>query len=223
MIDEMMQVASQVIETARQMNSLGINVNKSGNVSVRFQFHSVSGFLITPTGIAYDLLEPGDIVFVPLAADSLADILSDRLPSSEWQMHAQIYRQNADIASIVHTHSACATALACQEMSIPPFHYMVAAAGGDHIPCVPYQPFGSMELAKVAASALSENIRACLLAHHGVIATGVDLNKALQLAVEVENLARCYLMVRQLGEPKLLDDRQMALVLKKFETYGKQK
>ena len=106
MIDGMMQVASQVIETARQMNSLGINVNKSGNVSVRFQFHSVSGFLITPTGIAYDLLEPGDIVFVPLAADSLADILSDRLPSSEWQMHAQIYRQNSDIASIVHTHSS---------------------------------------------------------------------------------------------------------------------
>ena len=218
-----MQAEPQVIETARQMNELGINVNKSGNVSVRTTFHSVPGFLITPTGIAYDALKPSDIVFVPLSTDSLTDIVSDRLPSSEWQMHAEIYRQNAEIGAIVHTHSACATALACQEMSIPAFHYMVAAAGGDHIPCVPYQPFGSMELARAAASALSGRIRACLLSHHGVIAAATNLQKALQLAVEVENLARCYLMVRQLGEPKLLNEQQMALVLKKFETYGKQK
>ena len=185
-----MQAEPQVIETARQMNELGINVNKSGNVSVRTTFHSVPGFLITPTGIAYDALKPSDIVFVPLSADSLTDIVSDRLPSSEWQMHAQIYRENAEIGAIVHTHSACAT---------------------------------SMELARAAASALSGRIRACLLGHHGVIATATNLQKALQLAVEVENLARCYLMVRQLGEPKLLNEQQMALVLKKFETYGKQK
>lgn len=119
----------EVIETARRMNALGINVNKSGNVSLRAEFNGIEGFLITPTGIDYEELEKEDIVFIPFESKELPEGFNRRLPSSEWMMHEAVFNERPDLCAIVHTHSAYATALACQELSIPAFHYMVAAAG----------------------------------------------------------------------------------------------
>lgn len=203
-----------VIDTALGMNSRGINVNKSGNVSVRCE----GGFLITPTGIPYERLEPRDIVFIDLSDGSVRD---DRLPSSEWGMHAAIYRARPDAGAAVHCHSCFATALACQNLPIPAFHYMVAAAGGDSIDVAPYATFGTEALAQAAARALLRR-NACLLEHHGSIAIGATLGKALALAVEVENLARQYCVVRSLGEPRLIPADEMARVIEKFRTYGVQ-
>lgn len=222
MSDSLFEIAQAVIQTACDMNRLGINVNKSGNVSVRVKKGQTEGFLITPTGIAYEALQTDDLVFVPLNAQSLDDINAKRLPSSEWLMHAEVFRQKPTVNAIVHTHSVYATALACQEMSIPAFHYMVAVAGGDDIPCAPYALFGTPELADYCAKAL-ENRHACLLSHHGVVATGMDLSAALKLAYEVENLAKTYTVVYQLGTPKILDSEKMKAVQERFKTYGKQK
>ena len=213
------RIVQEIIHCACEMNRLGINVNKSGNVSHRFVQNGVEGFLITPTGIPYECLQGNDIVFVPLTAHSLRDFSCKRIPSSEWQMHAEIYRNKADVTAVVHTHSVNATALACQEMAIPAFHYMVAVAGGEDIPCAPYALFGTQELANQCIKYLSDR-KACLLAHHGVIATGSNLPEALRLAHEVENLAKSYILVRQLGEPKLLSKDQMQLVIERFRTYG---
>lgn len=222
MSDSLFEIAQAVIQTACDMNRLGINVNKSGNVSVRVKKGETEGFLITPTGIPYEALQTDDLVFVPLNAQSLDDINAKCLPSSEWLMHAEVFRQKPTVNAIVHTHSVYATALACQEMSIPAFHYMVAVAGGDDIPCAPYALFGTPELADYCAKAL-ENRYACLLSHHGVVATGKDLSAALKLAHEVENLAKTYTVVYQLGTPKILDSEKMKAVQERFKTYGKQK
>lgn len=222
MSDSLFEIAQAVIQTACDMNRLGINVNKSGNVSVRVKKGQTEGFLITPTGIAYEALQTDDLVFVPLTAHSLGEIDAKRLPSSEWLMHAEVFRQKPTVNAIVHTHSVYATALACQEMAIPAFHYMVAVAGGDDIPCAPYALFGTPELADYCAKAL-ENRHACLLSHHGVVATGKDLLSALKLAHEVENLAKTYTVVYQLGTPKILDSEKMKAVQERFKTYGKQK
>lgn len=216
------KLRQQIIETARRMNVLGINVNKSGNVSARIRINGIDGFLITPTGIAYEELLPEDIVFIPFEKAIGLKELNRRLPSSEWLMHEKVYRQREDLAAIVHTHSACATALACQDMGIPPFHYMVAAAGGDRIECAPYALFGTEKLADIAASALKLR-NACLLSHHGVLAAAKSLSAALNLAHEVENLAHMYILTRQLGEPKVLSAEQMDEVLKQFKTYGQQR
>ena len=218
----MSSLEQEIIRTALAMNALGINVNKSGNVSARAVCAGCEGFLITPTGIPYEQLTPWDIVFVALSDSPPPTIHSARKPSSEWPMHAAIYRSLPNVRAIVHTHSACATALACQEQDIPPFHYMVAAAGGEKIPCASYQPSGSNALAQEAARTLSQGYKECLLSHHGVIATGSDLPAALRLAHEVENLAKCYLLVLQQGRPKLLSKDQMAIVLERFKTYGQQ-
>jgi len=200
-----------IIATALRMNELRINRGKSGNVSARID----NGFLVTPTGLAYEAIKPDDIVAMTLAGASLGS----RLPSSEWRFHRDIYVARPELNAIVHAHSPFATTLACLARDIPAFHYMIAVAGGKDIRCAPYATFGTQELSDRALVAL-EGRQACLLANHGMIAVGSSLAKALALAVEVEALAEQYWRALQIGAPNLLSDAEMDIVLKKFQTYG---
>jgi L-fuculose-phosphate aldolase len=173
--------------------------------------------LITPSGLAYDLMESADVVFV----DGDGSVPSgQRAPSTEWHFHLAAYRARPDLNALVHTHSMHATVLACAGRSIPAFHYMVAVAGGSDIPLVPYATFGTAQLAEYVAAGLASR-NACLMAHHGQVAMGISLAAALELAQEVEVLAEQYLKVLVLGPAKLLPDEEMAIVLEKFKTYGR--
>ena len=204
-----------VIETARAMNTAGINVNKSGNVSARCTRGAQHGFIVTPTGVPYRDLAVNDIVFVSATGETAGN----QAPSSEWRFHRDIFAERPELGAIVHTHSPQATALACHGRGLPAFHYMVAMAGGADIRCAPYATFGTQALSDHALHALAGR-RACLLAHHGVIACGADLDAALALAIEVEHLAGVYLTACTLGEPPQLDADEMRRVLERFKTYG---
>jgi len=204
-----------VIATALAMNAANINRGKSGNVSARWRDGGFDGFLVTPSGLRYDETTREDIVAVAL--DGTAH--GKRVPSSEWRFHRDIYRSRDDAQAIVHTHSPFATSLACLRRGIPAFHYMVAVAGGSDIRCAGYATFGTQELSDAALDAL-DGRRACLLANHGMIATGRSLAAALALAIEVETLAEMYWRALQVGEPVILDDAEMRTVLAKFATYG---
>ena len=204
----------RIVAAARRMNALGINQGASGKVSARLGSGAGRGFLITPSAIAYEAMGAGDIVKLSAAGKAAGG----RTPSSEWRIHHDIYAARADAGAIVHSHSVQATALACLGRPIPAFHYMVAAAGGDSIRCAPYAVFASQALSDAALEALADR-RACLLAHHGVIALGADLDAALGLAVEVETLATQYLAALGAGVPKNLSKKQMAEVLSRFERY----
>jgi L-fuculose-phosphate aldolase len=141
-------------------------------------------------------------------------------PSSEWRTHAAIYHAYPAVGAIVHTHSPQATALACAGLGLPPFHYMIALAGGE-VRCMPYATFGSAELAHHAVRGL-EDRRATLLANHGVIAVGPTLRVAHAVALEVENLAGQWLALRAAGlRPQLLDAEELARVIEKFAGYGR--
>jgi L-fuculose-phosphate aldolase len=140
-------------------------------------------------------------------------------PSSEWRMHAGIYRARPDAQAIVHCHSRHATALACCGRDIPAFHYMVAVAGGESIRCAPYAPFGTQELADVALVALGGR-KACLLANHGQLTLGTTLAAAMALAQEVEELAAQYAAALAIGEVRVLDELQMREVIARFADYG---
>jgi L-fuculose-phosphate aldolase len=204
-----------IIAIAQALDAAGLVPNKSGNVSCR----SADGFLITPAGVPYRDLVPADIVEVSPAGSAAAQA---RRPSSEWRMHAAIYADRADATAIVHTHSPQATALACAGRGIPPFHYMIALAGGD-IRCMPYATFGTAELAAMAVQGL-DGRRATLLANHGVIAIGGSLGEAHAVALEVENLAGQYLALLAAGlEPHVLDDAELQRVIEKFADYGRLK
>jgi L-fuculose-phosphate aldolase len=204
-----------IIAVAQALDAAGLVPNKSGNVSCR----SAEGFLITPAGVPYRDLVPADIVESSLAGSAAAHA---RRPSSEWRMHAAIYADRPEAAAIVHTHSPKATALACAGLGIPPFHYMIALAGGD-IRCMPYATFGTAELAATAVQGL-EGRRATLLANHGVITIGGSLRDAHAVALEVENMAGQYLALLAAGlEPRLLDADELRRVIEKFADYGRLK
>jgi L-fuculose-phosphate aldolase len=205
-----------IVETALEMERLGINQGTSGNVSARCR----DGLLVTPSGVPAREMDAAGIVWLPLDVHEDDAILRTHRPSSEWRIHRDILRARADTNAVVHTHSIAATALAIHGRDIPAVHYMVAAAGGASIRCAPYAVFGSQQLSDYALDALRER-RACLLAHHGVIALGDDLARALWLAHEVEVLAKQYLLASQLGTPPVLTDEQMDEVLEKFRTYGR--
>lgn len=207
-----------LIAVARTLNPAGLNVNKSGNVSLRCRRGEVEGALLTPTALPYDRLAAEDLCFLPLADPGRP--AGPRAPSTEWRFHVDIYVRRPEFDAIVHTHSPAATALACHGLGLPAFHYMVAAAGGPDIRCAPYATFGTQALSDHALAALADR-RACLLAHHGVIACGDTLDAALALATEVEHLARIYLAARTLGEPPRLDAAEMARVIERFSTYGR--
>lgn len=204
-----------VIATSLSMSRSGLSPGKSGNVSVRTK----EGMLITPSGVPYESLKPADIVRVLWDGEAPPGQL---VPSSEWHFHLGVYRARADAGAIVHTHSPFATALACLRKGIPSFHYMVAVAGQDHIPCAPYATFGTPKLASNIVRALGEAGLASLMANHGQIALGPTLEKALALAHEVETLAGQYLRALTIGEPALLPRAEMKRVLEKFKGYGVQ-
>lgn len=205
-----------IVGTALEMERLGINQGTSGNVSARYR----AGLLITPSGVSARELDEKHIVWLPLDIADDAELLRIEGPSSEWRIHRDILRARDDIDAVVHTHSIAATALAIHGRDIPALHYMVAAAGGKSIRCAPYAVFGSQQLSDHVLAALADR-RACLLAHHGVIALGADLARAVWLAHEVEVLAKQYLLALQIGPPPLLSDEQMDEVLEKFKTYGR--
>jgi L-fuculose-phosphate aldolase len=205
------RIRQQLIETARGMNASGLNQGMSGNVSARYD----DGMLITPSGMDYAALSPADIVYVDAAGESQGE----RKPSSEWRFHLDIYREREEAGAVVHAHAAWCTTLASLQRPIPAFHYMVALAGGNDIRCARYASFGTQELSDHVLAALHGR-KACLMANHGMVCFGRNLDQALALAIEIEHLARVYCQALTLGDPVLLSDEEMAFMQEKFRAYG---
>jgi L-fuculose-phosphate aldolase len=202
-----------MVRVAEELDARGLNRGSSGNVGARCG----ERILVTPSGVpARDLTAQGMVLLAPNG-----DVVGAGRPSSEWRFHRDILMSRPDINAVVHVHSPFATTLACLGLEVPPFHYMIAAAGGSTIRCAPYALFGTQELSDHALAALKDR-KACLLANHGMIATGRDLNQALALCVEVESLCEQYWRARQVGEPRHLSEADMAEVMEKFKTYGPQ-
>lgn len=203
----------QLIDTMQAMCRADLNRGSAGNLSVRVP----QGFLITPTGMSYDCIEPEDMVQVDMAGRAQGA----RLPSSEWRFHRDLYANHADAGAVLHAHSPFATALACLRQDIPPFHYMIARFGGTTVRCAEYATFGTQALSDAVLVALSDR-NACLLANHGMLVFGRDLRHALDLAIELETLCEQYWRACQVGSPVLLSGQEMAVVLEKFAYYGQQ-
>jgi Ribulose-5-phosphate 4-epimerase and related epimerases and aldolases len=204
-------VSEAVVAAVRLLAERGLNQGASGNVSVRTE----GGFLVTPSGVPADVLAPGQLV----AMDMDGGWNGAWKPSSEWRFHRDIYAARPDAGAVVHCHSPAATALAVLGRRLPALHYMVAVAGGSDVRCAPYATFGTQALSDAALAAL-EDRRACLLAHHGMVALGRDLAQAVDIAVEVEFLCDLYLRLLPLGEPPVLPEAEMAVVVEKFKSYG---
>lgn len=201
----------QVVRYARRMLERGLTRGTGGNISIR----RGDRVAITPSGVEYAEMSPEDVVV--LALDGAVEQGALR-PSSESGMHLASYRARPDVRAVVHTHSTFATVLACLRRPLPPVHYLIGYAGGT-VPCIPYAPFGTEELAQAAAAALLER-NAVLLGGHGLLSVGCDVDQAFSVAEETEFVAELYWRTALLGGGALLDDAQMADVLARFGAYG---
>jgi L-fuculose-phosphate aldolase len=203
----------EVIETCLAMNAEGINQGTSGNVSVR----TPEGFLITASGISYKKMKPHHVVEMDLDGGYRGDFF----PSTEWRMHLDIFKHRPEAGAIVHVHSTYATALSCMRKEIPTFHYMIGVAGGTTLRVSDYAEFGTQGLSDSMLKAIQDRT-ACLLANHGQICFGPNLEKTLWLAGEIESLCHQYWAASVMGKPVLLTELEMNSVLKRFKTYGLQ-
>jgi L-fuculose-phosphate aldolase len=211
-----LDIRKDIIEACREMNRSGLNQGTSGNISVR---HG-DAMLITPSATPYDVMQPADIALMPLDRD-YGSWEGPRKPSVEWRFHLDILKSRGDVASVVHAHATYATVLAIARRPIPACHYMVAAFGGTDVKVSDYATFGTAELSAAALRAL-EGRTACLLANHGMIALGTSLAKAMWTAVELETIARQYVLSLTIGGPVLLSDADIDAVMPGFAAYGLQ-
>jgi len=203
-----------LVDACLWINASGINQGTSGNISAR----SGDEMLITPSGVPYDQMKPEDIAAMPLNGE-YGDWSGPLRPSTEWRFHLDIMLARPDVGAIVHTHSTFATTLACARKHIPAVHYMIAAAGGPSIRCADYATFGTKELSDNALKAL-DGRTCCLLANHGMIATGANLAKARWLAMELETIAKQYYLTLGIGGPVLLSDDEIMKNVELFASYG---
>lgn len=207
----MPKLREHLLTIARKLSESGLNRGTSGNASVR----DGDGFLVTPSGMPTENMTVHDLVWMNFDGQAQGD----RKPSSEWRFHRDILASRPEVGAVVHTHSMFATTIACLRRDVPPLHYMIALVGGDSIRCAPYALFGSQALSDVALQALQDR-KACLLANHGMIALGRDLDAAFAVTVEVETLCEQYWRTLQVGGPVLLNEQEMADAIEQFKGYG---
>lgn len=211
-LDDSTDLREQLCEAYRSLEQQGLSSGSAGNISVRWG----QGLLISPSGATGASVSPDCFVEVMLDGE----VRGPGKPSSEWSMHAAIYARQPAARAVVHAHPDACVALSCQRRPIPAFHYMIAAFGGDAVPCAEYASFGTQELAVAAADAL-ERHTACLLANHGMICYGPSLPVAMANALKLEVLARQYILSLQVGPPVLLTSQEMAVVRERYKTYGR--
>ncbi len=200
-----------VIDACLSMNASGLNQGTSGNISVR----NGDRMLVTPSGAPYENLRPDSICSMSLADKTWEGPLK---PSSEWRFHRDILLARPEVGAIVHTHATYCTVLSIARREIPAVHYMIAAAGGPSVRVADYATYGTAELSKAVIDAL-EDRNCCLMANHGMLATGATLEKAMWLAMELETLAKQYYLSLALN-PFILPDDEIGKVREKFKSYG---
>ena len=215
-----LKIREEVIEYSIKLNTTNLSPLRSGNISVRGFEDDKEGFFITPSGKKYETLKLEDIVFLSLdeEKDFLSWFNSGKNPSSEWRFHQDIYKNKWEAKAIVHAHSPNASAVSTHGKSIPPFHYMIALAGGEDIRCAEYATFGTHQLSMNIVKAL-EDRKACLMSNHGQVAFGDNLSKAFELAQEVENICHQYVIALKMGQPKNISLAEMNKILDKVKNY----
>lgn len=205
-----------IVEYGKKLITSNLTKGTGGNLSIFNREEKLMA--ISPSGIDYFKIEPKDVVILDLEGNKVD---GKRTPSSEYEMHRIFYANRTDIDAIIHTHTIYATTIACLNWDLPPVHYMVALAG-PNVRCAEYATYGTKELAENAFKAM-ENRKAVLLANHGLLAGAKKLANAFNITEEIEYCAELYYRTKSIGEPVILPEEEMDLMMKKFKTYGQVK
>ncbi|BDH10974.1 class II aldolase/adducin family protein [Streptomyces hygroscopicus] len=212
--DRLAEAWGELVATARRTVADGLVVGTSGNVSRRIK----DLVLVTPSGVPYDRLGPGDTTAVDLEGRQIIGTLR---PTSELPMHLAVYRSTTATA-VVHTHAPYATAVSTLVPELPPVHYMTAALGGP-VRVAPYALYGSDELAAHMLDALRDRT-GCLLRNHGTLTYGDSLDQALDRTAQLEWMCRVWLTASSVPghTPSLLSAGQLDAAAAQLRGYGPQ-
>ncbi|WP_327702186.1 class II aldolase/adducin family protein [Streptomyces decoyicus] len=210
--DRLAEAWGELVATARRTVADGLVVGTSGNVSCRIK----DLILVTPSGVPYDRLGPGDTTAVDLEGRQIIGALR---PTSELPMHLAVYRSTTATA-VVHTHAPYATAVSTLVPELPPVHYMTAALGGP-VRVAPYALYGSDELAANMLDALRDRT-GCLLQNHGTLTYGDSLDQALDRTAQLEWMCRVWLTASSVPghTPSLLSAGQLDAAAAQLRGYG---
>ena len=204
----------QIVYYCNLMLNSGLTKGTGGNISI---YNSSENLVaISPSSVPYNTLKKEDIIIITLEGDVVEGKYK---PSIEWPMHTEIYKNRGDLVAVVHTHSVFAKTLACLREDLPAVSYLVALAGED-VKCAEYASFGTKQLGTNAIKAM-QGRKAVLLANHGLLAGGEDIEEAFNIAEEIELCAEVFIRARGVGQPVLLDKEEMAVMQKRLKTYGK--
>ncbi|NLC66522.1 MAG: L-fuculose-phosphate aldolase [Clostridium sp.] len=206
----------QIVEYGKKLITSGLTKGTGGNISIYNRDKKLMA--ISPSGIDYFETRPEDVVVMDLE-HNIVD--GDKDPSSEFAMHSIYYKNREDISAIVHTHSVFSTVLATLRIGLPASNYLIALSGYD-VRCAEYASFGSPELAENAFKAMEDRY-AVFLANHGLLTGAKDLANAFNIAEEIEHCAEIYYRAKSIGDPVILDRKEMEKMIKKFDTYGQVK
>ena len=202
----------QVVRYGKKLIDRRLTTGSGGNISVYKKKKNLVA--ISPSGLDYYETTPEDIVILDINGNLVE---GKHRPSSEAGMHLAFYKNRADVSGIVHTHSKFATAIACMGWELPAVHYLIGMAG-HRVKCTGYATYGSEELAKKALETIGDS-NAVLLANHGLIALGEDVDRAFSTAEHLEFVSEVYYLTKTLGTPNILSDEDMDEVMKKFGTF----
>ncbi len=205
-----------VVEYGRRLIQSHLTTGSGGNISIFNREQNLVA--IKPSGVDYFLMKPEDVVVVTPQGEIVEGDLN---PSSEIRMHLALLNYRSDINAVVHTHQVYSTTIACMNWELPAVHYLVGFSG-NKVPLAKYATFGSQELADNIVAAIG-NYNACLMANHGIITVGKDVESAFAVAEELELVSRIYYQAKCIGEPVILPDEEMAIIQEKFKTYGQRK
>ncbi len=206
-----------VVEYGKKLITSGLTSGTGGNISIYNDEEKL--IAISPSGIDYFDTTPEDIVLLDLEGEIVE---GENKPSSEVALHRIFYNRRDDIKAVVHAHSMYSTVLATLGWELPASNYYIGLVGGKNVRSGEYKSYGTEELAEETFKAM-ENRYAAFMGNHGLIAGSGTIQNAFNIADETERMAEIYYKAKLLGEPKILPDDEVDLMLEKFKTYGQVK
>lgn len=213
---KMIEERRAIIEYGIKLLEQGLTKGTGGNISVWDPNENLMA--ITPSGIPYHDITLDQVVLIDVESGRIVE--GSATPSSERDMHRIFYKYRTDIKAIIHTHTTFAATISCLNQDLPPLHYLVAFAGTS-VRCAEYATYGSVKLAKNAFEAMKER-KACLLANHGLLAGGANLSEAFNITEEIEFCCELYCRAKSVGEPVILGEDEMTMMIERFKNYGKE-
>ncbi|MDD2401165.1 MAG: class II aldolase/adducin family protein [Clostridia bacterium] len=209
------QQRKKIIYTAKKSQEMGLIPLTFGNFSLR---DKETGYIcITPSGMDYQELKPEDIVVV----DADCNVIDgERKFSIETPMHCMVFRNRPDVNGICHTHSVFATAWASTNNCLPAVVAELVALVGGTVDTAPYRPMGSVELAEVVTETLKDKY-AVLMANHGLLAVGPDIETAFVNSVIVEEGAKTTYYASNIGKVNIIPEEDCKMLRQwVIEKYG---